>query len=295
MAAESLSQYQRMSQTRARLTATTRLNNGLALARWENQQDIIENIHSEHHTLSVYLDGASRCVRRQGSRTIGNAGHANNSVCLMPGSLATNWHVQGPITLLHCYFNDSHLQNLVEGVWDRDGRGLLLDEVDFAQDQLLIQLFCTTLSNSNWQDPLDRLALDSATQTALLHILRHYSQRRLPEIRPKGGLAPWQQRKVLEYIEQHLDQTLTLTELARQTNLSDFHFARMFKHAIGQAPHRYVLHRRLNLARQLLTQRQLSMTEIALRCGFSSASHFSNRFRADCGVSPSQYQALGSA
>lgn len=289
MSTEILNQYQRMNQTQARLVATTPLSNGMALARWDNQDEYIENIHSDHHTLSVYLKGAGHCVRRQGSRSIGS--NSTSSVCLMPASLTSDWHVQGPISLLHFYFNDAHLQQLVGEVWDREGKGLRLDEVDFAQDPLLIQLFCSTLSQSNWHDPLDRLALDSATQTALLHTVRHYAQRRLPELRPSGGLAPWRLKRVVEFIETHLDQPLSLTELAQVTGLSDFHFARMFKHSTGHAPHRYVLLRRLLRARRLLEQQQPGITDIALQCGFSSASHFSNRFRAETGTTPSKYRA----
>jgi AraC family transcriptional regulator len=166
-----------------------------------------------------------------------------------------------------------------------------LDEIDFAQDALLTQLFCTTLSQSNWQDPLDQLALDSATQTALIHTLRHYSQRRLPTLRPTGGLPAWQLKRVVEYIEQHLNQPVTLADMAGVTGLSDFHFARMFKKTTGHPPHHYLLHRRLCRARHLLTGTSLTMTEIALRCGFGSSSHFSNRFRHEAGISPSEYRS----
>ncbi|MBR9904309.1 MAG: helix-turn-helix domain-containing protein, partial [Gammaproteobacteria bacterium] len=56
-------------------------------------------------------------------------------------------------------------------------------------------------------------------------------------------------------------------------------------------PHRYVLNRRLTRARHLLVESFLNMTEIALQCGFGSSSHFSNRFRAETGVSPTEYRA----
>lgn len=289
MFADTLNQYPRMKQTQARLVGSTQLKNGMALARWDNQQDNIENIHSNHHTLSVYLNGAENSLRRQGSHTI--ASETSNSVCLMPASLVTNWDVSGPISLLHFYFSDAHLSQLIEQVWDKDGRSVQLDEIDFAQDALLTQLFCTTLGQSNWQDPLDQLALDSATQTALIHTLRHYSQRHLPTLRPTGGLPAWQLKRVVEFIEQHLNQPLTLTDMAEVTGLSDYHFARMFKQATGYPPHRYVLRRRLTRARQLLTETPLNMTEIALRCGFGSSSHFSNRFRAETGVSPTVYRS----
>ncbi|WP_447042669.1 helix-turn-helix domain-containing protein [Vreelandella sp. H-I2] len=288
MFTDTLCHYPRMKQTQARLVSSTQLKNGMALARWSNHEDRIERIHSNHHTLSVYLNGAENSLRRQGSQTI--ASETSNSVCLMPANMVTSWDVHGPISLMHFYFSDTHLSQLIEQVWDKDGRSVQLDEIDFAQDALLTQLFCTTLGQSNWQDPLDQLALDSATQTALIHTLRHYSQRRLPTLRPTGGLPTWQLKRVVEFIEHHLNQPLTLTGMAGVTGLSDYHFSRMFKQTTGYPPHRYVLHRRLIRAQYLLTETLLNMTEIALRCGFGSSSHFSNRFRAETGVSPTEYR-----
>ncbi|GGX53889.1 helix-turn-helix domain-containing protein [Saccharospirillum salsuginis] len=283
-----LDQYPRMTTTRARLVAATQLGDGMALARWDNERDDIRDMRSDHHTLSVYLNGAGNCSRRLGDTTI--ASHPNTRLCLMPATVTSNWQVHGPITLLHLYFTDAHLRRQVEQVWDKDGRHINLDELDFADDPLLVPLFQTTLSQCDWQDPLDRLTVDSAVQTALLHTLRNYTQRDLPRLRPRGGLAPWQLKRVVDCIEHHLDQPLTLADLARQVDLSDYHFARMFKQSTGQAPHRYVMQRRLSRAREWLTNSSLSMTEIALRCGFSSASHFSNRFRAEMGRSPSTYR-----
>ena len=283
-----IDQYPRMTTTRARLVATTQLGAGMALARWDNERDDIRDIRSDHHTLSVYLNGAGNCSRRLGGKTI--ASHPNTRLCLMPGTLSSTWHVHGPISLLHLYFTDAHLRRQVEQVWDKDGRHLNLDELDFADDPLLVPLFQTTLSQCDWHDPLDRLTIDSAVQTALLHTLRHYTQRDLPQLRPRGGLAPRQLKRVVDYIEHHMDQALTLSDLARQVDLSDFHFARMFKQSTGQAPHRYVMRRRLAIARNLLVSSSLNVTEIALHCGFSSASHFSNRFRVEYGLSPSAFK-----
>ncbi len=91
-----------------------------------------------------------------------------------------------------------------------------------------------------------------------------------------------------EYIEQHLDLPLVLADLAAQAGLSEFHFARMFKYDTGLAPHQFVMRARLQQAEQLLCHSQLPLTQIALECGFSSASHFSNRFKVAYGCSPTQ-------
>ncbi len=98
-------------------------------------------------------------------------------------------------------------------------------------------------------------------------------------------------RRVDAWIEAHLGQTITLAMLAREADLSEFHFARMFSRSLGMAPHRYVMQRRLLRAEQLVRNSGLPLTEIALSCGFSSASHFSNRFRAAFGATASQLRA----
>jgi AraC family transcriptional regulator len=92
---------------------------------------------------------------------------------------------------------------------------------------------------------------------------------------------------VCEYIEQHLDQPLPLSVLATEAGLSEYHFARMFKQSLGQSPHQYLQARRLARADTLLTASALSITEIALACGFSSTSHFSNCYRTARGQTPS--------
>ena len=96
------------------------------------------------------------------------------------------------------------------------------------------------------------------------------------------------------YVDAHLDQPLTLAHLAAQAALSEFHFARMFRASVGEAPHQYVMRRRMDEALTLLRHTTLPLTEIALRCGFHSSSHFSNRFRQQHGVTPSAWrQAQG--
>ncbi|MNP20508.1 Right origin-binding protein [compost metagenome] len=94
-----------------------------------------------------------------------------------------------------------------------------------------------------------------------------------------------------DYIEGHLDQAISLGELAALCNLSEYHFARMFRESFGLPPHQYLLARRLATARKLLRFGELPLGEVALQCGFASASHFSNRFRQALGATPGAYRA----
>jgi AraC family transcriptional regulator len=93
--------------------------------------------------------------------------------------------------------------------------------------------------------------------------------------------------RVKEYIHGHLSTPLQLQQLAEIAGLSEYHFARMFKQSMGVAPHQYVMNARIIRAENLLRNTRLDITTIALDCGFSSTSHFSNRFKSLRGVAPS--------
>ena len=143
----------------------------------------------------------------------------------------------------------------------------------------------------DWQQHANQLTLSTASTLLLTHLLQNYSnvQWKLPVV--TGGLSPFVLRNVLAFIEENLGQPLTLAELAAQAALSEYHFARMFRQSTGLAPHQYVMQRRMEKAKALVQNTATPLTDIALACGFNSASHFSNRFRSATAMTPSQLRA----
>jgi AraC family transcriptional regulator len=106
----------------------------------------------------------------------------------------------------------------------------------------------------------------------------------------RGGLAPWQQKRVAAYIEERLAYDIPLATLAELARLSPYHFSRSFKHSFGLPPHRYHANRRIERAKQLLANREPSITKIALDVGFSETSTFSAAFHRLTGQTPSRYR-----
>ena len=106
----------------------------------------------------------------------------------------------------------------------------------------------------------------------------------------KGGLSKTQLHSILDYIDSHLDEALTVDELARIACLSRYHFGKMFKQSSGKTPHQYVLARRIERARDLLSRRRNSLVEIALAAGFRNQSHFTSVFSSRVGVTPAAYR-----
>jgi AraC family transcriptional regulator len=97
-------------------------------------------------------------------------------------------------------------------------------------------------------------------------------------------------RHIKKYMEENLQDNLSLDELARETNYSRGHFLRMFRAATGRPPHRYLMERRIELAKSMLLAEGMSLIDIAARCGFSSQSHLTRVFRKQIGVTPSVFK-----
>jgi AraC family transcriptional regulator len=109
----------------------------------------------------------------------------------------------------------------------------------------------------------------------------------------RGGLAGWQQNQVRSYIEEHLAENVSLTELADLARLSPFHFARAFKQSFHLPPHRYLSARRIERAKELLVQPELSVTQVGVNVGFADTSAFTASFRKHTGVTPTTFRRSG--
>jgi AraC family transcriptional regulator len=119
--------------------------------------------------------------------------------------------------------------------------------------------------------------------------LLHLSGRAGPR-QPRGGLAPWQVRRVAEHVEANLASDISLAELARLVGLSPNHFCTAFRISLGDPPHRHLARRRVARARELLADPRLSVTDVALAVGFGSSAHFATAFKAQVGSTPTAYR-----
>jgi AraC family transcriptional regulator len=111
-----------------------------------------------------------------------------------------------------------------------------------------------------------------------------------PAAPPCGGLAPWQLRKVKDFMRQYAQHDLLLEDLAALVDLSAKHFARAFRQSTGLPPHRWLVNQRIDRARELLGKAELSLAEIALACGFADQSHFTVAFRKATGMTPGAFR-----
>jgi AraC family transcriptional regulator len=134
------------------------------------------------------------------------------------------------------------------------------------------------------------LYVESLRNLLAVHLLRnHISSITKPkaEIVYLEGLRL---KQLKDYIEDRLAEDLTIATLAALIPMSQFHFARAFKAAVGEPPHRYIMQRRIERAKMLLSVTRLSVAEISYQTGFANQSHFTAQFRKAIGLTPKHFR-----
>ena len=288
---ESIQVFQSLSSSpHARLEQSAALGDGLVAALWNNRHDAREYHAPTHHTLSCYIADGTGTFRRDQPDQKGAPG----KLCILPAGHESAWVINGEIRLAHLYFSQEQFALGCLTLLDREPREMQLRENTFLEDPQQAERF-RQLIRMNWNEPGERLLTSSLAHEMLSHALLGQVGKR-QGLRLKGGLAAHLRRHLVEFIEAHLADPLTLGQLAGMCALSEYHFARMFRESFGLPPHQYLLARRMEQARRLLRQTERPLGDVALACGFASASHFSNRFRQVMGATPGEYrQALARA
>jgi AraC family transcriptional regulator len=240
------------------------------------------------HLLAMYERGA----RRNGGTTIEGLPKStlrdfSRKLSFVPaGSKFHDWQEpQIAARVVYFYFDPSALAISSEGdisdtplaprlffedgaLWDTALKLTALIENAGSENQLYIEALGVVLAH-------ELLRLNAGTP------------RMEPQLR--GGLAAWQQRTVVAYVEEHLDEPISLATLAQLVGLSPHYFCRAFKQSFGTPPHRFHTSRRIERAKILLAKPAPSVTDIGFTVGFSQTSSFTAAFRKATGTTPTAY------
>ena len=165
-------------------------------------------------------------------------------------------------------------------------------------DPLIEQLAAVVLDEMRSESWSGRILIQTVTNTLIARLLDVYSS--LSATRPAAseGRPRLEQRRlqrVLDFIEAHLEDEITVAQLAAAARLSEFHFSRAFKATTGRAPYGYVSDRRMNHAKWLLAETDRSLADIADACRFSSPGNFSRAFQRATGTTPAKFRQSSKA
>ena len=136
-----------------------------------------------------------------------------------------------------------------------------------------------------------RIYVESLANQLAIHLLRSYSSaKKLPED-PSGRLPRYKLQRATDFINDNLREDLTLERISEALSMSPYHFAHLFKQSVGLAPHRYIIERRMERAKSLLRETELSIKQIGHQVGYSHPSHFSMVFHRFTGQTPHRYRS----
>lgn len=157
-------------------------------------------------------------------------------------------------------------------------------------DLVIAQLTRNLLPSITRRELCSSLALDQLQLVLAAHLLQRYGSHANPQVRFKGGLAPWQKRCAAELLVEHLDGKVRLTRLATECGLSVSQFARCFKASFGMSSHQWLVTKRVDRAKELLRQTTLPLTDIAVQSGFGDQARFTRSFHSIVGTSPGRWR-----
>ena len=242
------------------------------------------------HRVTLHLAGPVLIERtRDGAhdRRWSHAGCSN----LIPSGVPVTRSFSGQADFTVAYIAPAIVDEVATEVFGLDPARVELLESFAVPDDKLQDFSALLLAEAEAGGPGTRLFADSLTRALALHLLRAYSPgaSRMPV--PMGPMVDCRLRRALECIHASLAEDLPLSRLAAAAGLSPSHFARSFRAAVGQSPHRYVIHLRVERARGLLEDTRMPVVEVGIRCGFAQITHFATMFRKVTGLSPRAYRA----
>jgi AraC family transcriptional regulator len=212
------------------------------------------------------------------------------AILLVPAGTGGRVRWSGGFDWLHIYLDPALVARVAVEAFDLDPARLPvppLDDLGLPQLRAAMWAVDAEMTSGGAGGPL---AAESLANLLAVLLIRHLSAPRRPECGRDGTLPRAKLRAVVEYVEEHLDASPTLSQMAVVARLSVYHFARQFKRATGVPPYQYVITRRVERAKDLLQGGDLPLAEVAAYVGFSDQSQFSHHFKRLVGVSPGQFR-----
>lgn len=250
----------------------------------------IPNVRSE-----LFL--ASICLRPLSADTIWRDGRAMTHAPVEAGGLVILDHRQEwsslsrePFEMIHLYVPIKTFHSIADELSTPQLETLHLPATSSCFDPVMYHLATCLLPAIHNIGEARPLFLDYVLEAVCIHLAWAYGGLTIDSTKWRGGLAPWQKRRATEMLLSDLRVEPSLGDLAAACGLSTRHFTRAFQSTTGTAPHRWLLCRKVEAAKELLWRSNEGVSSIAAICGFADQSHLTRVFRHHVGTTPAAWR-----
>jgi AraC family transcriptional regulator len=259
---------------------------GLELARWQGMppQELSVSCLPQH-LIVVHLTPELVQVEEKTDnsryRGIAQPGDVN----IISAGMASSCRWEAPIDYFSLNLSPDLLKRVATQTDGIASETLELRETLQIQDEKVMQIAQWLAQEARSQGAGGQLYVDSLMNVLAVHLLREYSSVKLL---PTSGqkLSQKQIAQAIDYLHAHLEEDITLEDLAQVVHLSPSHLRRTFKQTTGLAPHQYLIQLRVHRAEQLLKTGRVSIRDVAMQVGFADQSHLNRHFKRLLGVTP---------
>lgn len=213
-----------------------------------------------------------------------------NCIELFPANLPYKFRWHGEIIFTHFYLDPAFVSQVAHEAIDPDRVEILCKPRQ--TDPLIYNILQALKADLESDGNGDGFYADSLATAMSAHLLRHYAARKHQIREYEDGLSSYKLKQAIEYLNEHLGEKLSLEAIALELKISQYYFCRLFKQSLGISPHQYLIQQRVERAKQLLRHPELTVTHVAMECGFANHSHFAKYFRQRTGISPKQFRKI---
>ena len=249
--------------------------------------ELVEQIYPAHE-INITLAGSIATEKHSATGNWKKSRDVAGNVCLIPAGQPSRAAWEDELECLTIMLNPVFVaQTALE---QNFSGGIELVETHERSDQLIQHIGLTLLAEADSEEPVGRMYAESLAQTLILHLLKNYSTADQHYENISGGLSGYRLRRAKEYINENLEEDLSLGEVAEAVGLSQFHFARAFRRSTGLTPQQYLVSQRINRAKELLIKGDLPLVEVGICAGFKNQSHFTTSFRKFTALTPKAFR-----
>ena len=264
---------------------------GFAIYHWRVLPGKLPEETRAAHEINIAISGAVVTQNHTSSGNSHKITHQAGSMCLIPvgHSAKAAWETEIEcmrIALDPAFVRQAAMEhNLSNGE-------LEMIETYNRRDPVIQCLSLALLNEVKTKEIIGLVYAESLAETLILHLLKNYSTGGRSRQSLGGGLSGYRLRRAQEFINENLEEDLTLRQIAEAAGLSLFHFAREFRRSTGFTPQQYLTRQRVARAKQLLADGDLPLAEVVLRAGFKNQSHFTTLFRKFTALTPLAFRQL---